>query len=619
MGARWNDESLAVWVCGCMEFICTPSHRRAGSCAPCLLLVLSLLFPTLTPAVGQQSSVHLSVDSDQVALEEQFTMTVTLIGLSGGNVQLAGLSNFDVVGTSRGSSFNIVNGQVSSSQEEHYQLRPKRTGTFTLGPATVREGGRAYRSQSVQVTVVSSRGRRTAPPSGAPLLPLPGEDMTGTAPGDVMAKLTAEPKRVFVNQQITLTFLLYYRINLSDANYSPPQTTGFIVHKLPQPSGTRATINGQPYVVERVPIALFAVKPGKFTLGPASLTFSSGFWGEPQTLKTNTVALQVTDLPQSGRPANFTGAVGSFRLEARLDKAQVKRGEAVALKATVNGVGNVSSVHQLVVPQPAGFRLFESSQKESPANQGTTVTGVKTFEYVLVPSKEGSVVLGSVSLPMFDPSSGRYVVARSGALSLTVLPGQATSSVDTLPGGAGPQQVRLLREDIRYIKGDRSSLATKTGPLWREPWYVALHLLPLVLVVGASVWRRRTDRLAGDEALQRLLRGSQAARKWLHEAEVRSKSGSGEEFYTALSRALTEYLAARLDVPVVALSADTAAEHLKAAPAPESATVSVTECLRAAELVRFAPAAPDREAMQRHLRLAREAIESLESVFHRAR
>ncbi|MBI3920242.1 MAG: protein BatD [Armatimonadetes bacterium] len=596
------------------------SGYRCHTIAPLAILsLLPLLF--VLPLHAETPSVHISVDTDQVGLNDVLGLTVTLSGVDADSLKVAGLGGFEVAGSSSGNNISIVNGRVSSSQQRTYQLHPKRTGKFALGPATVRSGGKTYRSESLQVTVVSGGRSRTAPApgSGFPSFPFPEEERKGGSEPVPIVKLLAEPRQAYVNQQITLAFQVQHQGNITDARYSPPQITGFLVNKLPQPSASQTKVAGQPCVVERVPSALFAVKPGKFSLGPASLTFSFGVWGAPQTVNTNTVTIQVNDLPQAGRPAGFAGAVGDFKLAAHLDKTQVKRGEAVALTATVSGKGNVSSVRDLIVPNPAGFRFFPSSQKEAPSTRGMTITGSKTFEYVLVPDKSGTVNLGTVTLPVFIPSTGKYIVVRSEPLSLTVLPGPPASGTNPVSGFSGTQQARLLREDIRYIKGDRSTLVTTSSPPWRNPWYLGLHFAGVFSLIGAVVYRRKTERFQRDETLQRNVRGSQAARKWLREAESRSREGKIEEFYAALSRALTEYLASRLNVPVTAVSADSVSQRLATVSASEASVEKVAECLRRAEFARFAPSTGGNEDRQSLLRLAREVIEELEQVFRNAR
>jgi len=572
----------------------------------------------LAAPLRAEPSVSLSVDADRVGLNDSFSLTVGMSGGDADNVKVSGIQSFNVLGTTSGNSISIVNGRMSSSVQRTYTLSPKRTGSFTLGPATLRTGGKVYRSESAQVTVVSGSGQNPAPAQRSPAWPFPAEGAGTPSAGNVKVKLVASPQKVYVNQQITLTFYLYHQGGLSDVSYSPPQTVGFVAQKLKQPTASRTTVNGQTYIVEQVPTAMFAVKPGKFTLGPASLTYSSGFFDQPRTVSANPVTVVVSNLPVSGRPVNFDGAVGSFRITASLDKVEVKRDEAATLTATVTGTGNISSIRKLTIPTPPSFRVFESSQKELTSVQGTTVTGSKTFEYVLVPDKEGKYALGSVSLPIFNPATRQYLVAKSQPLALNVLPGAPTSNSTNLPGLTGPQPTRLLREDIRYIKGDRASLAVRTPPRYQSPWYFGLHLAGLFLLAGVRVYRRRVERFRVDEALQRTVRGSQAARKWLREAESRSKTGSAEEFYAALSRALIEYLAARLNVPAAALSADSVPGHLAAASILADTVAKVVDCLGRAEFARFAPAAVGEDDKLAYLQRAREAINELEQVFRNA-
>jgi len=276
-------------------------------------------------------------------------------------------------------------------------------------------------------------------------------------------------------------------------------------------------------------------------------------------------------------------------------------------------------VRKLTLSVPPSFRIFESSQKESTWVKGTTVGGSKTFEYVLIPDREGKFSLGSVSLAMFNPGTRKFTTVRSRPLTLTVRPGTPPSNLSAGHGLSGQMPARLLREDIRYIKGDRSSLDVAAPPLAQSPWFFGLHVAALVLLGGAKVYRRRVERFQTDEVWQRTVRGSQAAKRWLREAEHRCQSGSTEEFYAALSRALLEYLAIRLNVPPAALSADSVGQYLAAHPVPEATIGHLVECLRRAEFARFAPTAGSEDDRAEQLERARQVIAELEKVFRNAK
>src|SRR3989304_6153889 len=99
----------------------------------CAVFFLSL------PLLAQDVSFSASVDKSTVALDDQFTLVLTLNGggMGGGkNLKLPELGKFMIVSEpSQSSSVQIINGAVSSSVTYSYVLQPREAGKFTIGPA----------------------------------------------------------------------------------------------------------------------------------------------------------------------------------------------------------------------------------------------------------------------------------------------------------------------------------------------------------------------------------------------------------------------------------------------------------------------------------------------------
>jgi len=141
-------------------------------------------------------------------------------------------------------------------------------------------------------------------------------------------------------------------------------------------------------------------------------------------------------------------------------------------------------------------------------------------------------------------------------LLVQVAPGENVASGPP-PSGDNKQDVTLLASDIRHIKAAPPSLATHRRPLLAQPVYWLGWVAPPLAVVGAWVWERRRRRLSSDVAYARAQRARRLARKRLSQArkwaredeDVRestrlssSQAQSNDAAYTAVARALTDYL-----------------------------------------------------------------------------
>src|SRR4029450_11656397 len=99
-------------------------------------------------------------------------------------------------------------------------------------------------------------------------------------------------------------------------------------------------------------------RPGRVTVGPPTMSmarateraggrhgfFFGGLTREPIELSSEPVALDVLPLPDQGKPAGLSGAVGRFALDVRAAPLDVTAGDPVTLTYTVSGAGDLSSV-----------------------------------------------------------------------------------------------------------------------------------------------------------------------------------------------------------------------------------------------------------------------------------
>ena len=100
-----------------------------------------------------------------------------------------------------------------------------------------------------------------------------------------------------------------------------------------------------------------------------------------------------------------------------LDRTQVKAGEALTLRVTVKGIGNIRNVKLAKLEKLDGFKVYEPTTKET-LERGDLVRGEKVYTWLLMPQKGGTLTLPAIELPYFDPTAGRYAVARTQPISI---------------------------------------------------------------------------------------------------------------------------------------------------------------------------------------------------------
>ena len=160
---------------------------------------------------------------------------------------------FIVIGStsSSSSSFNLVNGKLTSSRSVRfiYQLKPRRTGTFVIDAAEVTLDGVTHETTPITIEVTPGApgssppgATRAAPAGGSPSTAAgastaagPSQDAAGTPDLEdtVYIRTTLDKKRAYLGEQVTVTYTLYTRLGLTNARYDMvPSYTGFWMEEL---------------------------------------------------------------------------------------------------------------------------------------------------------------------------------------------------------------------------------------------------------------------------------------------------------------------------------------------------------------------------------------------------
>ncbi|MFN3550235.1 MAG: BatD family protein, partial [Endomicrobiia bacterium] len=216
-------------------------------------------------------NISASVDKNIVSLDEQITLQVVVSG-DVANIpqpQVPNLSDFQIYSSGRSQSISIINGQISSSVSFNYILSPRKIGEFEIPPIKVEYKGKIYQTEPIKIKVEKSQISHQ--PQSQKQIPLQ-ENVYKGKKRDIFVETFVDKKTAYVNEQITLTFRFYTKINLlSQPEYSPPDTTGFITEDLPPQRNYYTIIDAEKYYVSEIKTALFAVSSGKFVVGAAML------------------------------------------------------------------------------------------------------------------------------------------------------------------------------------------------------------------------------------------------------------------------------------------------------------------------------------------------------------
>ncbi|MBM3460564.1 MAG: hypothetical protein FJX76_00490 [Armatimonadetes bacterium] len=557
-----------------------------------LLIIVAAMLLTLRAASAQGVSVSASIDPPQVGVGDQVTLEVNIEGSGQMSApRLPDLPDFNVYSAGQSQNITIINGQMSAKQVFRYALMPRKAGTYKLGAITVEVDGKTYTAQvepaEIQVAGISGPSAPQATGSTQPAKAAPRNPSDEPAPpeiigqGPVFVTGTLNKRKAYVGEAVKYAFRFYHALDvLNNSRLEGPETTGFVAEDLPPERKYTTSANGYRYEVNEVGKALFPTTPGTFQVGRAALqvTLSAGLDDDPffsrlpvqrETLQTEPVSIEVLPLPTEGRPENFSGAVGKFKLQARTDQSTATVGQPVNLEVIVSGEGNINLIAAPKLPEFPGFKTYDTVTSSDITKTDYKVGGSRKFTTVLIPTKPGGLKIEGLSFSYFDPSKGQYRTLTAEPLTVAVT-GTATPVASS---SGAPDEDEMRPVHAATVLRARTSLLKNDA-------FLAAQGIPAVALLGFAGLRlarrpgrpvRRNQARKSRDALCRLAAAGDVA-------------GMGPVVHV--------YLSEKLNRPTAGLSLRELDEALAERGVPEATRARVRSLLETSDAARYAPSAP---------------------------
>ncbi len=409
---------------------------------------------TFSNLYAQELKITASVSSDKISVSEQLTLTISVEGQTGRSpgLTLPALPDFDVYSSGTSQNVSIINGRISSVFENNYVLVPKREGQLLIPSFEINYKNKKYTTTPISIEVTAAP-REVA----APAQKLKAESFRIEQAFDKNTCYTGEP--------VYYTFSFFADRGLSrNPGLTLPDFGGVLKEDLPPPRHYNTSVAGKNYFVTEVKLVIFPVKSGAYGFSPAALEIADAFFpgafnddffadffgrrSRRKILKTETLSLQVKNLPAAGRPENYKGDIGSFKITAETDKKNAKVGEAVNLVVEIKGEGNISSITCPVFPEFVNFRHYEVISSQNVEKEDYKITGSKKFQTVLVPRVSGTLKIPGIEYSFFDPVKKKYEKVKTKEISIEVAPSSSTPAAKQYP-----MKLKEVSRDIRHIAG----------------------------------------------------------------------------------------------------------------------------------------------------------------------
>lgn len=583
-----------------------------------LLTYLLLLFAVVT-ANAEQTRFTMSAPT-AVEAGKQFRLSFTL-NEQGSNLKLPpGIeSNFDILmgpSTSQSISMSTINGQTTQeiTYGFTYILRSKQEGTFELRPASIEVKGKIFESNSLKIQVVKAQSKPAQPQAGTG--GTGAEEQTQGSPQNVelgsdnlFVRIEMSKQNVYKGEQIVATVKLYVNPNIPVAGFDEvnlPTYEGFYTQdvEIPQQVNfTREVFDNKIYQVGVLKkTILFPQQTGRLTVEPFTMSllvqqqvkqrsffddFFNSFRTVKATISSKPVTVNVKDIPNA--PADFMGGVGNFSIASEISSQDVTTNDAVTLKVTISGSGNIRLVNSPKLQLPSDFEIYDPKTTDNVSVGNNGVSGTKTIEYLFQPRFEGEYTVPAMSFSYFNPSSGNYETKSTSEYILRVKKGSGEQTAAVV-GSMRKEDVQLLGQDIRFIQQGDPELEAKGYTFFGSPaFYLLYGGSAFAFLLLFFIYRKKAQENA-NIALMRNKKANKVAQKRLKAAALFMKQNNNEAFYESVLKAFEGYLSDKLGIPIADLSRESAVTGLQKKNVEQTVIDDFVSVVEQCEFARYAPA-----------------------------
>ncbi len=557
---------------------------------------LAVLFLIFFQALSAQVQFEAKVSRQSIGINERLRIDFTMND-DGDNFTPPSFEGFRVVGgPSQQVSQTWVNGRGTFNKSYIYFLLPLQKGTLTIKSATIEIRGEIYKTDPIKITV-GNAVKEEQDPSSPNYVP----NVDGI---HVVAEISKE--NPYLNEPITVVYKLYVSHNISVRNWresSSPKFNDFWsqnieIKDLVVENGKYKGEDYRYVVLKKV--VLYPQKAGKLTIEPLALdvvmevpTNRRDFFGRPQlvaankTISSGSRTIRVKDLPEAGKPDDFTGAVGKFTFAAKPTKTELKHGESLDLEVSVSGNGNLKLFTLPKPVVPSALEMYDPVHSENVTTPLSGMQGKISDKYTLIPQYKGNYPVKAMSFSYFDPSVGRYKTLTSPEIMVKVLDGPTgPEPVASEESGIGKHTVQKNVE-FANIKLKTNLVSTKKATFFGTNLYYALLALPFILIPIIIFIRRRKEARDGDIAGNKRRMSNRLAKKYLSQAK--KQINNKEPFYIALERALHNFLKAKLHIETSEMSKEIITEILLERGAKPETVKDFIDLTENCEFARYAP------------------------------
>ncbi len=553
-----------------------------------------LLFLSFQAMIAQVQ-FEAKVSKQTLGLNERLRIDFTMND-DGDNFTPPNFEGFKIVaGPSQQVSQSWINGRSSFNKTYSYFLLPMQKGTLVIRQASIEIRGQIYKTSPIKINVTAAVEQPRDP-----------NDTQVTA--DQSLHLVAEISKTnpYLNEPITVVYKIYFSYNIGITNWrelDKPKYNDFWSQNIDikQLVAEEGRYNGEKYrFVTLRKTVLYPQKSGKLVIEPLSLDVDvqlpsnrRNIFGQVllvedhKRVSAGAKTINVKALPEAGKPADFSGAVGRFAFKVTPSKTNIKSGESLDLDVSVSGTGNLKLFTLPKPIVPTALEMYDPVHSEQVSTPLSGMTGRISDKYAIIPQYKGKYPIKPMTFTYFDLGSQSYKTVTSPEIMINVLEGPNVGDNSVAATSDTKKAAVLSSAQFKFIKLKTDLISMKQSDFYGSTLFYLLTLLPFLCIPIIVIFKKKKEAIDGDIAGNKIKLSNKLAKKYLSEAQ--KEIGNKEPFYIALEKAMHNFLKAKINIETSEMSKEKISEILlerKANPDSISAFINLTENC---EFARYAP------------------------------
>ena len=541
-----------------------------------------------------QVQFEAKVSKTALGLNERLRIDFVM-NIDGDNFNQPSFEGFKIIaGPSQQVSQSWVNGKSSFEKIYSYYLLPNQKGNLTIRQASIEYNGQLYKTSPIRINVTAAVEQPKDP-----------NDTQISADDNIYLVADISKTNPYINEPITVVYKLYFSYNIGITNWrelDKPKYNDFWSQNIDikQLVGEEGMFKGEKYrFVTLRKTVLYPQKSGKLVIEPLSLdidvqlpTNRRDMFGRVVVTNGNkrvsagAKTIGVKALPEAGKPADFSGAVGKFDFKVTPSKTNLKNGESLDLVVSVTGSGNMKLFNLPKPVVPNSLEMYDPVHDEKVNTTLGGMSGKISDNYTMIPQFKGKYPIKPMQFSYFDLGSGRYKTISSAEIMINVLDGPSANDQVATSTSGNSKNVISSSEQFKFIKLKSDLVSMKNDDFFGSNLFYSLVFLPFLILPMIVLFKRKKDAIDSDVFGNRIKMNNRLAKKYLSEAK--KQINNREPFYVALEKAMHNFLKAKLHIETSEMSKSNIQQLLLSRNAsPETVTdfINLTENC---EIARFA-------------------------------